>query len=127
MEGGSAPNKGAATGGWSVPGLDEASQSILADVAERTAREEEFLGTKKKAADARILRQEGGLSDDIDFGSVPQVRRGAERRAPRESRGRCTRCRRRAACVRAGRVAESGSAGGRQSYHANKNASETEC
>ena len=75
MEGGSAPNKGAATGGWSVPGLDEASQSILADVAERTAREEEFLGTKKKAADARILRQEGGLSDDIDFGSVPQVRR----------------------------------------------------
>jgi hypothetical protein len=74
LEGSSAPSKGAAAVGWSVPGLDEASQSILAGVAERTAREEEFLGTKKKAADVRILRQEGGLSDDIDLGSVPQVR-----------------------------------------------------
>ena len=51
MEGGSAPNKGAATGGWSVPGLDEASQSILADVAERTAREEVREGGKKRERD----------------------------------------------------------------------------
>jgi hypothetical protein len=33
----------------------------------------ELLGTKKKAADARIMQQEGGLSDDIDMLNVPQV------------------------------------------------------